>query len=209
MSTPRSSKIRLVLASASPRRKELLAMLGIPFDVLPSNIDEHRVPGESSEKFAERLAEEKAKAVAGEVGDAAVVIGADTVVAMPDGEVLGKPVDRRDAERMLRLLGGKEHLVQTGFCVTSGEHTLHVVRSVATRVRFGLMSEQDIATYIATNEPMDKAGAYGIQGYGGLFVRSITGSYSNVVGLPMAELHEVLRGTGLWPEYPFMHEGKS
>lgn len=202
MTARTGGSVRLILASASPRRNELLAMLGLPFLVKPSSVDEQRSPGESPEKLAERLAEEKARSVAELSGPGTAVLGADTVVAMPDGEVFGKPVDRADAERMLKALSGKEHLVHTGFCLLAPEFSVHAVRSVTTRVRFGVLSEQDIEQYVLTGEPMDKAGAYGIQGLGGLFVRAINGSYTNVVGLPMAELYEVMRTSGLWPEFP-------
>ncbi len=196
-----SSKERsaiLVLASSSPRRKELLTALGVPFRVVPAEVDERPMTGESPVQIAERLAREKAAAVAARLEPSAVVLGADTVVAMSDGEVLGKPTDAEDAARMLRRLSGEEHFVHTGFAVVSREHELDVVHSVTTRVRFTRLTPEDIAAYVRTGEPMDKAGAYGIQGIGGMFVRSITGSYSNVVGLPLAEVREALREASLW-----------
>ncbi len=195
---------RLVLASASPRRAELLALLGRPFEVLVADIDETPVPGESPAALVERLAREKALAVAeglvaahgsattsGPGAVDVVVVGADTVVVL-DGAILGKPVDPADAAATLRRLRGRTHEVLTGVAVVRGSR-LEVTSFVeATSVRFAPMTDAEVDDYVASGEPLDKAGAYGIQGLGGRFVESIEGSYHNVVGLPIAQLARVL-----------------
>ena len=172
----------LVLASASPRRRELLRNAGILFDVQPAHIPEGPVPGEQARDCAERLAREKAMAVAKHrPGD--VVLGADTVVAV-GGQILGKPVDSADAVRMLRMLSGREHQVITGVCVVANGQSS--VASETTAVTMSEISENEIADYVATGEPMDKAGAYAIQGIASRWIPRIEGDYSNVVGLPVA-----------------------
>jgi septum formation protein len=179
----------LVLASASPRRQELLRNAGIPFEVQSTQIAEDPLPGESAKECAERLAREKALAVARHRPQD-VVLGADTVVVI-DGQILGKPVDRDDAARMLRMLSGREHQVITGVClVVSGQWS---VASEATVVTMSEISGQEIADYIATGEPMDKAGAYAIQGIASRWIPRIEGDYSNVVGLPVALVWRMLR----------------
>jgi len=183
----------LVLASASPRRQELLRNAGIVFDVQPAHIPEGPVPGEQARDCAERLAREKAMAVAKHrPGD--VVLGADTVVAM-GGQILGKPVDSADAVRMLRMLSGREHQVITGVCVVANGQSS--VASETTAVTMSEISEKEIADYVATGEPMDKAGAYAIQGIASSWIPRIEGDYSNVVGLPVALVWRMVREINL------------
>ncbi|HXX00154.1 MAG TPA: Maf family protein [Candidatus Acidoferrales bacterium] len=188
----------LVLASASPRRQELLRSAGIPFSVEPANVDETPFAGESPRDCAERLAREKALAVfAARPHDR--VLGADTVVAV-DETILGKPVDGEDAARMLRLLSGRVHRVITGVCLVEagpgrqGSGGSHITTaSETTLVTMNELSEEDIRGYVATGEPMDKAGAYAIQGMAARFIPRIEGDYSNVVGLPVALVLRILR----------------
>jgi septum formation protein len=183
---------RLVLASSSPRRLDLLAALGLRPEVRPAHVDETPGAGESGAGLAARLARAKVDAVA---GPGELVVGADTVVVV-DGEQLGKPVDAADGDRMLRRLAGREHEVLTGLAVRFDGRTSTTV--VGTRVRFRPLDDADIAWYRATGEGRDKAGGYGIQGAAAVFVVSIEGSYPNVVGLPLAELDEQCRAMG-WP----------
>jgi septum formation protein len=179
----------LVLASASPRRQELLRAAGIAFEVQPADIDEAPLPGEDPQACAERLAREKALAVA-RLRPQDVVLGADTIVVV-DNQILGKPADRADAARMLRLLSGREHQVITGVAlVVSGQWS---VASETTSVTMAEISEKEIADYIATREPMDKAGAYAIQGMASRWIPRIEGDYSNVVGLPVPLVYRMLR----------------
>lgn len=186
----------LVLASASPRRRELLAQIGMAdpefrFEVLAADIDESHQTGETAAQFVQRLAVEKAQAGLALYGQSpAVVLGSDTIVVL-DGQILGKPVDEADAKQMLQQLSGREHSVMTAVAVTDGAKTLSCL--VETKVQFCGLTQQDILAYIATQEPMDKAGAYGIQGLGGCFVEAIKGSYSAVVGLPLVETKALLR----------------
>ena len=179
----------LVLASASPRRQELLRNAGIAFEVQPADIPEDAFPGEDAKKCAERLAREKALAVALQRPQDSV-LGADTIVAV-NGELLGKPADSADAARMLRLLSGRDHEVITGVClVVKGQP---FVGSETTRVTVDRITDQEIADYVATGEPMDKAGAYAIQGIASRWVPRIEGDYSNVVGLPVALVYRLIR----------------
>ncbi|HSY90824.1 MAG TPA: Maf family protein [Candidatus Binatus sp.] len=188
----------LVLASASPRRQELLRNVGISFVVQPADIDETPRAGEAPRDYAERLAGEKAMAV-WRLRPQDVVLGADTIVVV-DEMILGKPADAVDAARMLRLLSGRVHRVITGVCVVeavasgqlpvaSEEHTA----SETTLVTMSELSDEEIRDYIATGEPMDKAGAYAIQGIASRWIPRIEGDYSNVVGLPVALVHAMLR----------------
>ena len=228
----------LVLASASPRRHELLGRLVRSFDVRPADIDETARDGESAQELVQRLAVDKAQAVAAAADEAdIVVLGADTVVVV-DGRILGKPADAADAASMLRSLSGRTHEVLTGLAVVrrgsvvapegadrpgdgpgapdgsdppghapgSSDGSAAVALApaisvqtevVTTQVTFAAMSDADVAWYVATGEPLDKAGAYGIQGSGGAFVTSITGSYDNVVGLPLAVTRALLAEVGL------------
>jgi septum formation protein len=176
---------KLVLASASPRRRELLAQAGFTFDVLAADIPEVRKPGEDPVRFVTRLAREKAEAVAGEhnLPPETIVLGADTIVLVDD-EVLGKPKDAFDAVRMLRLLSGRSHQVITGVCLAKGRERQRAAE--VTFVRFATLSDEEIEEYVATGEPLDKAGAYAIQGRAGRWVPRIHGCYFNVVGLPLA-----------------------
>jgi nucleoside triphosphate pyrophosphatase len=192
----------LILASASPRRQELLRAAGIPFVVEPTEIPEIPRSGESGTACAERLAREKATVIwRRHQGD--LVLGADTVVVR-NREVLGKPVDAGDAARMLRLLSGRSHQVITGVCLKGSEassenrkpRTFEDIRSATTTVYMAALSEQDIQSYIATGEPMDKAGAYAIQGLASCWIPRIEGDYSNVVGLPVALVYSMLRAHG-------------
>jgi nucleoside triphosphate pyrophosphatase len=179
----------LVLASASPRRQELLRSAGISFEVQPADIPENALPGEAAKDCAERLARDKALAVASQRPHD-FILGADTVVVV-DGQILGKPTDAADAARMLRLLSGREHQVITGVClVVSAQPS---VASETTVVTVSEITEKDIADYVASGEPMDKAGAYAIQGLASRWIPRIEGDYSNVVGLPVALVLRMLR----------------
>ena len=182
---------RLVLASASPRRRELLGQLGLRFDVVPADIDESPRAGEEPRDYVLRLAREKAAAVA---ADDAVVIAADTTVAI-DGLILGKPADLDDAREMLRSLAGREHDVHTGVAVRVRERTAIAVET--TRVTFAPLDASAIEWYLSTGEPFDKAGAYAIQGAGGALVERIDGSASNVVGLPLTLVVALARELGV------------
>jgi len=189
---------RLVLASQSPRRRELLEQLGLALEVRPAFADEAVLPGEGARAYATRVAHEKARAVSRDAaaGDE-VVLGADTVVVLR-GEVLGKPRDREEARHMLRLLSGSRHEVLTAVCVRRNAAALGVELDalIETAVRFAPLSEAAIDWYVSTGEPLDKAGAYAIQGAGGAFVLDVQGSVSNVVGLPLAETVDLLRRAG-------------
>jgi septum formation protein len=193
----------LVLASASPRRQELLRSAGIWFTVQAADIPEYPLPGELPRVCAERLAREKALAVS-RVRPEAFVLGADTIVVVDD-LILGKPRDQDDASRMLRLLSGREHQVITGVCLAVPqpgtdnrelETGFEDLRSEATRVSMNALSAAEIQEYIATGEPMDKAGAYAIQGIASRWIPRIEGDYSNVVGLPVALVYRMLREHG-------------
>jgi septum formation protein len=178
-------KEKLVLASASPRRAEILRAVGWPFETLAVNIDESRREGEGAVAYVERLAREKAEAGAARVNAAKLVLGADTVVLV-DERVLGKPSDDEDARAMLRLLSGRWHEVLTGVALVSKESAAHVVVAhERTEVRFASLTETEVDWYVASREPLDKAGAYAIQGRAALFIEEIRGDYWNVVGLPV------------------------
>ena len=185
----------LILASASPRRRELLTQAGLTFRVESADIDEAMQPGESAATYVQRLAVEKAAAVwarykdVEDDGDPVTVLGADTTVVC-QGEVLGKPVDQADARRMLEQLSGRTHQVLTGIAAISRRATVSEVE--ITQVFFDLIGEQEMATYLASGEPLDKAGAYGIQGYAARWIPRIEGCYFNVVGLPLARTMELL-----------------
>lgn len=189
---PASSEI--VLASASPRRVELLASAGVQFRVSPGDIDEEVLPGELPRDHVLRLAREKAAAVA-RTAPGRFFIGADTIVVC-GGEIMGKPRDAADAARMLFKLSGVGHEVITGFCVLDKERDHALSEAVTTRVFFKELREDEVASYIETGCPLDKAGAYAIQGGAAHMVRRIEGSYSNVVGLPLCEVIDALRQMG-------------
>ena len=184
--------IPLILASNSPRRRELLQNAGFRFDVRPSGIEETRLPGEPPEDFARRLARDKALDVARQSVAGSFVLGADTVVAI-NGEILEKPVDAADAARMLRTLSGHTHRVMTGVCMVRAPETILAWTHETTLVTFRNLTEDEIGDYIASGEPFDKAGGYAIQGLASRFIPRIEGSYFNVVGLPIPLVYEMLR----------------
>jgi len=197
--------IMLVLASASPRRRELLAQAGFTFQVRPAHIAEDPRPGEDPIAYVVRLAREKAQAVyreltaqpgapGGAAADSLAVLGADTTVTI-DGQILAKPLDADDAARMLRLLSGRTHRVLTGVALVTAEAT--EVAAEATAVRFLSLTDEEIAAYIATGEPTDKAGAYAIQGRAARWIPRIEGCYFNVVGLPLALVTAMLEARGV------------
>lgn len=180
----------IILASASPRRTELMALAGIEFSVIPADICEDVLPDEIPADHVMRLSREKADAVAAATAGR-FFVGADTVVVLDD-RILGKPADEADAFRMLSALSGRSHEVITGFTVFDKVSEIHVSRCVRTEVTFKELGEREIRAYIATGCPMDKAGAYAVQGGAVHFVRALCGSYTNVIGLPMTELYETL-----------------
>jgi septum formation protein len=187
------SSCKVVLASASPRRRDLLNLIGIVHEVRPANIDETMRPDEVPRRHAERLAREKASAIAMRDPDL-ITIGADTIVVV-DGNVLGKPVDKEDAARMLAMLSGREHTVITAVAVSRGKKLRSSVEEV--QVTFRSLGKEEIDAYIATGEPMDKAGAYGIQGYGATIVERVEGDYFAVMGLPLVRLVGLMRDVGV------------
>ena len=176
----------LILASASPRRKQFLAELGLSFAIVQAEVSEDLIPCEQAEHYVSRLARQKAAWVSSQYPDCAV-LAADTVVCL--GElILGKPQDTEDAVRMLEQLSGKKHTVRTGYCITCQSRSLNYQMVVSTDVWFVELTEKLIKAYVAEGESMDKAGAYGIQGKGACLIEKIDGSYTNVVGLPLAEV---------------------
>ena len=185
--------VKVILASGSPRRRQLLELIGIPHEVRPSNIDETMRPREAPRRHAERLAREKASAIATREPDV-VTIAADTIVVV-NRQVLGKPRDNADAKRMLSMLSGREHTVITAVAVARGRKLRSAIEEV--KVKFRRLREDEIDAYIATDEPMDKAGAYGIQGYGATIVECVDGDYFAVMGLPLARLVTLLRDLGV------------
>jgi septum formation protein len=189
--------MKFILASSSPRRRELLASIGLDFDVLPSNIPEVRGDDESPEEYVARLSREKAAAIAAR-HPSRWIIAADTTVLLGD-QMLEKPLDDDDAKRMLATIAGRTHIVYTGVTLQNVERGWHETRVATSEVRMLPLDGQDIAWYVATGEPRDKAGAYAVQGIGALFIDSIHGSYTNVVGLPLATLFQMLRKAGLDP----------
>jgi septum formation protein len=182
----------LLLASASPRRAELLRAAGFQFDVQPAHADESIHDGETPEQYVRRVADAKARAVHAKA-EGRVVLAADTTVVI-DGHILGKPVDEADASRMLRLLSGRCHQVLTAVTLAREERVQ--TRVAVTDVEFAPLSEEEIAWYVASGEPVDKAGAYAVQGLASRFVSRVHGSYSNVVGLPVAIVYAMLRELG-------------
>lgn len=190
--------LRVILASQSPRRRQLLDLVGIKHEVRPSDIDESVNVGELPEQYAERLAREKALTVAVTTDDA-LVIAADTIVVIDD-VILGKPQDINDAERMLAMLSGRSHTVMTAVAVCHGTRIASGVEIVD--VTFVALDEDQIRNYVATGEPMDKAGAYGIQGYGATIVRRIDGDYFAVMGLSLIRLVALLREIGIGYDFP-------
>ena len=193
--------MKLILASSSPRRAEVLRNAGFVFEVRPADVDETRLPHESAENYVRRVAQAKARAIsepARAAAERAIVIAADTTV-VAEGQILAKPEDAADARRMLSLFNGKTHEVLTALCVINvpaAKEALHVEK---TRVAFLKMSKEEIESYIQTGEPFDKAGAYGIQGIAGRFATRIEGCYFNVLGLPLSRLWTTLQSLG-WKE---------
>ena len=188
----------IVLASASPRRQELLRNAGIDFVVRPANIDEVQLAGEGAAYFAERMARDKARAIRASAPNS-VVLGADTIVVARD-QVLGKPTDAADAVRMLRLLSNRQHFVITGVCligVDSQDKDFEDIRAEKTAVHFTALTDAEIRDYVASSEPMDKAGAYAIQGRASRWISKIDGDYNNVVGLPMDLVLRMLQQHGV------------
>ena len=184
-----------MLASKSPRRAEILRAVGWEFEAVAANIDETRMESEDGVSYVKRLAQTKAETVAKKIPHNGFVLGADTVVVV-DGEILGQPSNDEDARRMLRLLSGKWHEVLTGLAlVRAGNAPRVLVEHETTRVRFCEMSPDEIDWYVSTGEPSDKAGAYAIQGRGGLFIEEIEGDYFNIVGLPVRLLYELMSDT--------------
>lgn len=186
--------MKIVLASQSPRRKELLGRMGLEFVTQASKIDESAFDGLEARELVATLSREKARWIAQRLDGEALVIGADTVVVR-DGVALGKPRDAEDAVAMLLSLSGRDHQVCTGVTVCLGDRVLTQVEE--TQVTFRALTEAEIRQYVSTGEPMDKAGAYGIQGLGGLLVSGIRGDYSNVVGLPVCRLGQMLKDFGV------------
>lgn len=186
----------IVLASASPRRKELLERVGVVCAVVPSHIDEDHIPGESPREHVLRLAHEKALEIASHTDvPGRWFIGSDTVVVR-DAAILGKPIDAADATAMLTSLSGRSHEVLTAFTVHDREQGITLSEVVSTAVRFKELTAAEVSGYIASGEPFDKAGAYAIQGIGAFMVQAINGSYTNVVGLPLCEVVDVLEHLG-------------
>jgi septum formation protein len=181
----------LILATASPRRIELVRQLGLTFQTLPANVDESAKEDESAADYVQRLAEAKARQVSGQHPQA-LVIGADTVVAL-DGVLLGKPADARQAASMLRRLSGRTHEVYTGLSLSYGARNWRETVYARTEVSMRRLDDAEIASYVATGEPLDKAGVYAIQGRAAMFVDHIAGCYFNVVGLPLSLLSRMLR----------------
>lgn len=185
--------LRIILASQSPRRRELLALVGIEHEVMPADINEDVRAGEAAVAYTERLAREKAVVIAAQHPDA-YVIAADTTVVV-DGDILGKPVDVAEAKAMIRRLSGRSHTVCTGIAVAHGGRTESAVEQVG--VTFRALTDAEIAAYVATGEPMDKAGAYGIQGWGATIVERVDGDYFSVMGLGLRRLVELFGRMGV------------
>lgn len=193
--------MKLILASASPRRAQILRDAGIPFKIERANVNERRRRGESAVTMTRRLAQAKAQAIVAKLRTnprQAIVIGADTTVEV-NGELLGKPNSLAEARKMLRKLSGRTHRVVTSVAAIRLSDHAESVATEATRVHFGPLSATDVAEYVATGEPLDKAGAYAVQGIGGRFIEGIDGCYFNVVGLPLARLYRVLIDLGWRP----------
>ena len=186
--------MKIVLASQSPRRQDLLGQMGLEFTTRSPQIDEDAFQGRDARDLVQTLSREKARWVAAQLPGDPIVIGADTVVVR-DGTILGKPKDPAEARAMLTSLSGRTHQVYTGVTVCQGDKV--VTQAEETQVTFRPLTQQEIACYVATGEPMDKAGAYGIQGLGGLLVAGIQGDYHNVVGLPVCRLGQILRDFGV------------
>jgi septum formation protein len=207
MSSPLEAAPAFILASASPRRQELLARLAVPFAVMPADVDERLLPAEAPPAYVSRLAQTKAQHLAQRFPEA-LVLGADTVVVL-DGHILGKPENVAVARQMLTRLSGRQHTVITGLALLQHSRQLMRLDTVSTLVRFRSLSPTEIEQYIATAEPFDKAGAYAIQGEAAAFVESLEGCYTNVVGLPLRHTAALLQAAGLPVSMPAAHSGKS
>ena len=199
MTRPIGKDSPLVLASASPRRKQLLRQIGIPFRTITNRVNEDTVSREPL-RNARLLAEAKAHAVV-EKCEGSWILGADTIVVL-GRVVLGKPADEDDAFAMLRQLSGREHRVITGFCIVASDAKKSYSEAVVTRVTFRVLTKEEILGYVATGEPFGKAGSYGIQGIGAFLVKGISGSYTNVVGLPLCALVSALLANGAIKKFP-------
>ena len=185
--------MQIILASGSPRRKELFSWLGLDFETKVPEVDESIRSGEEPGDYCSRISGDKAQSIH-RSNRQALIVAADTIVVV-HGKILGKPADASDALSQLRLLQGAMHEVYTGYTIT--HETRSITRVIRTRVYFRPMSDGEITWYISTGEPMDKAGSYGLQGIGALFIESIEGSYTNVIGLPMSDLYNDLKGFGV------------
>jgi septum formation protein len=188
-------KLSIILASGSPRRRDLLRQIGVDFDVYPADVNESILANESPEDYAVRISLDKVRAVAKKVGGG-IIIGADTIVVFKD-MILGKPIDSEDAKRMLEMLSGKMHKVITGLAIMNAATGMVICKIATTSVWFRDLDEDEVKKYVLSGESLDKAGAYGIQGKGALLVARIEGCYNNVVGLPLSLLDEVLRKFGI------------
>lgn len=188
--------MKLILASKSPRRREILESLGVKFEIIACDTDEH-TDEQDGERYVREVSRRKGEAVRdmlaseGRLGSDTVILACDTVVVAPSGEIMGKPLDRADAERMLLSFSEHEHLVISGICLISGERV--VSRSEITRVRFDRIDREELERYLDTDEPYDKAGAYAIQGFASLWIDGIVGDYFNVVGLPVKMLADTMK----------------
>jgi septum formation protein len=180
-----------ILASASPRRQELLRSVGLKFKTIPAHVNEKYRTGESPRQHVKRLAKDKALVIAGKYPEA-WVLGADTIVVI-DGFILGKPKNKVQARKMLRMLSGREHKVFTGFTIAHAAAEVYQTKVIQSAVRFKTISPAEMEWYIACDEPYDKAGGYAVQGKGASFIQSIRGSYTNVIGLPLCEVFETLK----------------
>ena len=190
-------RVKVILASSSPRRRELLASIGLEFEVRPSNVPEVREEGEAPEEYVARLSRDKANALATQYPND-WIIAADTTVLLGE-ELLEKPADVQDAARMLATIAGKTHIVYTGVTLEHAARGYRDTRVAESEVRMLPLTRSDIDWYVRTGEPLDKAGAYAVQGIGAMFIDSIHGSYTNVVGLPLATLFQMLRRAGIDP----------
>jgi len=189
--------VKFILASSSPRRRELLAAIGLDFEVMPSHIPEVPDPQEAPEEYVARLSREKAETIA-ERHPSRWIIAADTTVLLGD-QLLEKPADPADAVRMLMQIAGQTHVVYTGVTLRNAAAGWSETRVAESEVRMLPLARNEIEWYVATGEPLDKAGAYAVQGIGAMFIESIHGSYTNVVGLPLAMLYQMLRKAGIDP----------
>ncbi|HHO76185.1 MAG TPA: septum formation inhibitor Maf [Deltaproteobacteria bacterium] len=185
--------MQIILASGSPRRRELFSQLGLDFKILIPHIDETPLAGELPEDFCSRISMDKAMRVSQDYADA-LVIAADTIVVI-EGRILGKPADSMEATEYLMLLSNRMHDVYTGYTIMN--RLKRTTRTILTRVHFKTMSEEEIFWYVSTGEPMDKAGAYAVQGAGSVFIDRIEGSYTNVIGLPLSDLYWDMKDFGL------------